>query len=220
MITITIDGLSTTGKTTLAKLISQKYGFKNFNTGGIYRCIALVIIENHLDIRNIEEILKYIENMHVDFRDDKVYLNELDVTKEIQEEKVSILSTKWATIKEIKNFVRQYQKDFIKNNNTVMEGRDIGSRIAPAAFIKFYLYSNFEKRVERLWNQNKKINKEIIRKNLITRDNLDINGGNFIKPVHAIEIDTTNFTIEELFFQMTTVIDEKLKKEVEEDVKI
>lgn len=212
MITITIDGLSTNGKSTLANLIAKKYGFKSFNTGAIYRVIALTIIRKNLDIFNIEKVLFSIKNMKVDFRNESVFLNGEDVTELIKSEEISRLSTEWGTILELKRFVRKYQKNFIKKNNVIMEGRDIGTRIAPDANIKFYLYSDFEIRVERKWKQNTSINKEEIRKNLLLLDDLDINHGNFIKPSNAISINTSNYTIEELYKKMTTIIDHKLEK--------
>lgn len=207
---ITIDGLGVNGKSTLAKRISNELNFKNFNTGAIYRCIALQIIENKLDINKIEQVLNYIREMEVDFESDKIYLNKRDVTTKIRTEQISVVSTKWATIPKIKEFVRNFQKDFIEKNDTVMEGRDIGTRIAPNAEVKFYLYSDFETRVERLWNQNKKINIEEIRENLKIRDDLDINGGNFVKPKNAIEIDTTNYTLDEVYQIMINEINKVL----------
>ena len=92
-----------------------------------------------------------------------------------------------------------------------MEGRDIGTRIAPSAEVKFYLYSDFETRVKRLWNQNKKINIEEIRENLKIRDDLDINGGNFVKPKDAIEIDSTNYTLDEVYQIMINEINKVIK---------
>ena len=207
---ITIDGLGVNGKSTLAKRISNELNFKNFNTGAIYRCIALQIIENKLDINKIEQVLNYIREMEVDFESDKIYLNKRDVTTKIRTEQISVVSTKWATIPKIKEFVRNFQKDFIEKNDTVMEGRDIGTRIAPNAEVKFYFYSDFETRVERLWNQNKKINIEEIRENLKIRDDLDINGGNFVKPKNAIEIDTTNYTLDEVYQIMINEINKVL----------
>ncbi len=207
---ITIDGLGVNGKSTLAKRISNELNFKNFNTGAIYRCIALQIIENKLDINKIEQVLNYIREMEVDFESDKIYLNKRDVTTKIRTEQISVVSTKWATIPKIKEFVRNFQKDFIEKNDTVMEGRDIGTRIAPNAEVKFYLYSDFETRVERLWNQNKKINIEEIRENLKIRDDLDINGGNFVKPKNAIEIDTTNYTLDEVYQIMINEVNKVL----------
>lgn len=207
---ITIDGLGVNGKSTLARMISQEIGFKNFNTGAIYRCIALEIIDKNLDVENVEELLKKISYIDVDFDDDKVILNDKDVTTEIRPEKISVLSTKYATIPEIKQIVREIQSNFIKNNDTVIEGRDIATRIAPWADIKFYLYSDFETRVERLRRQNPKVDIEEIRKNLKIRDDLDINRGNFVKPENAIEIDTTNKNIDEVFQIMIEEIYKKL----------
>ena len=148
--------------------------------------------------------------MEVDFESDKIYLNKRDVTTKIRTEQISVVSTKWATIPKIKEFVRNFQKDFIEKNDTVMEGRDIGTRIAPNAEVKFYLYSDFETRVERLWNKNKKINIEEIRENLKIRDDLDINGGNFVKPKNAIEIDTTNYTLDEVYQIMINEVNKVL----------
>lgn len=96
----------------------------------------------------------------MDFDDDKLILNDKDVTTEIRTEKISVLSTKLASISEIKQIVREIQSNFIKNNDTVIEGRDIATRIAPWAD----LYSDFETRVERLWRQNPKVDIEEIGK--------------------------------------------------------
>ena len=207
---ITIDGLGVNGKSTLARMISQEIGFKNFNTGAIYRCIALEIINRSLDVENIKQLIIQMGCINVDFENDKVFLNNKDVTTEIRTEKISVLSTKWATIPEIKQIVREIQSNFIKNNDTVIEGRDIATRIAPCAAIKFYLYSDFETRVERLWKQNTKVDIEEIRNNLKIRDELDINRGNFVKPENAIEIDTTNKNIDEVFQIMMEEIYKKL----------
>ncbi len=196
---ITIDGLGVNGKSTLAKMISEKLNFQNFNTGAIYRCIALKIINEKLDINNISQVIDRIKDIDIFFDKGKTYLDGKDVSTEIRSEQISVCSTQWATIPEIKETVRKIQRDFIKKYDTVMEGRDIATRIAPNADYKFYLYSDFETRVKRLWNENKTIDIETIRKNLKIRDDLDINGGNFIKPVNAIEIDTTNYSINEVY---------------------
>lgn len=196
---ITIDGLGVNGKSTLAKMLSNYLNYKNFNTGAIYRCIALEIIEKSIDINNIQELQDKLNNIDINFDNEKVILNSVDVSNKLRTEEISYFSTKWATIFEIKEIVRKIQKDFIKKHDTVMEGRDIATRIAPNAEYKFYLYSDFETRVERLWKQNTTIDIEIIRNDLKIRDELDLNGGNFIKPLGAFEIDTTSYSIEEVF---------------------
>ena len=115
---ITIDGLGVNGKSTLAKMLADEIKFKNFNTGAIYRCIALEIINIGLDINNIEDVIEKINDINIDFENDKVLLNGEDVSTDIRTEKISVFSTKWATIPEIKQVVRKIQKDFIKNNDT------------------------------------------------------------------------------------------------------
>ena len=196
---IAIDGLGVNGKTTLAKRIAEKLKFKNFGAGSVYRCIALIMIENKLEIEDIDKVLELIKDIDIDFDGTNVLLNGKDVTALIRTEEISVKSTKWATNLRIKEFVRNYQKEFIKKHDTVMEGRDIATRIAPNADVKFYLYSDFETRVERLWRQDTTVDINEIRENLIHRDDLDLNGGNFVKPVDAIEINTTNYTLDEVY---------------------
>lgn len=207
---ITIDGLSANGKTTLAKMISEELHIQNFNTGAIYRCIGYTILKEKLDINNISDVIEKIKKIKVTFEEGKTFLNGEDVTDKIREEEVTVCSNKWATILEIKDVVRDIQKDFIKKYDSVMEGRDIGTRIAKDADFKFYLYADFETRVNRLWGLKKNIDKNIIRENLKKVDDVDINEGNFIKPENAIEIDTSNLSIDEVYNIMINHIKNKV----------
>ena len=203
---IAIDGLGVNGKSTIAKRLAEKLGYKYFNTGAIYRCIALVMIENDLDIQNIDEVINKIKDIEVDFDGVKILLYGKDVTDRIRKEDISVKSTLWATNLKIKEVVRKIQKEFIKKYDTVIEGRDICTRIAPDADFKFYLYSDFETRVDRLYKMQENVDIEEIRENLKVRDDLDINGGNFIKPTDAYNIDTTNLAIEEVYGKIINVI--------------
>lgn len=208
---ITIDGLGVNGKTTLAKRIAEKLNFKNFGAGSVYRCIAYKMIKNNLDISDIDKVLELIKDIDVDFVGKDVYLDGEKVTDLIKTEEISVKSTKWATNLKIKEFVRNYQKEFIKKHDTVMEGRDIAERIAPNAEVKFYLYSDFETRVRRLWEADKSVDINEIRNNLKIRDDLDLNGGNFVEPKVAIRIDTTNLTLDEVYEKMMEEINKKIQ---------
>ncbi len=209
---ITIDGLCVNGKTTLAKKIAKKINFKYFSAGTIYRCIALEIINKKLDINDIDNIIKEISNIKIDISDEKIILNGTDVTDEIRTSDVTIKSNKWATIPEIKQLVRSVQKEFIKSNDTVMEGRDIATRIAPNADMKFYLYSDFEKRVERVLNENSHKSKKEAEEYIKRIDDVDINEGNFVRPENAIEIDTSNLTLDEVYKKMISEINKLMDK--------
>lgn len=212
---IAIDGLAANGKTTLAKRISKKLNYKNFSTGAIYRCFALEILNKKLDITNLKEIVKTLQDLDINFEDEKVLLNGEDVSKIIRTEEISIASNKWATIPEIKELVRKIQKDFLEKNNTVIEGRDICTRIAPNAEFKFYLYSDFDIRVERLKKLNASLEINEIIENLKRIDDVDINGGNFIKPENAFEIDTTNLSLDEVYNIMINQILNNIERDIE-----
>lgn len=195
---IAIDGLSSNGKTTLAKALAKKLNIKYFNTGAIYRALALLILENKIKEENIPNYLANLNQFSIHFENEQIILNGRDVTNKIFTEEISLKSTKYASLKEAKTIVKKIQQDFLESYDVVMEGRDICTRIAPNADFKFYFYSSFEVRVQRKWELNKDIPKETIEKDLKALDFMDINDGLFIKPLDAINIDVTNMNIEEV----------------------
>ena len=211
---ISIDGMSAAGKSTLAFKLAKKLNLKNLNSGSIYRCIALKVMNGQIDINN-PNLDNVISNLDIDFKIDGekqiIYLDGFDVTKKIKMEEVSVFTPTIANNKIIKPAIREIQKKFVEERNVVIEGRDIATRIAPNADYKFYLYSTLEKRAERLYLEAKdrqNVTLEEIYNNLKNRDEKDIKDGNFIKPENAIEIDTTNLDLEEVFKLMLSYIKE------------
>lgn len=212
---IAIDGMSASGKSTLAFDLAQRLNLKYLNSGSIYRCIALKIMNNEIDVNdsNLENI---IINLDIDFeiKDNKqiILLDNVDVTDKIKLEMVSVFTPNIANNPIIKPAIRKIQQRFVDMGNVVIEGRDIGTRIAPNADYKFYLYSTLEKRAERLYNglkDKQDVTYDEIYVNLKNRDKKDIEDGNFIKPENAIEIDTTNLNLEEVLDTMLSYIKEK-----------
>lgn len=211
---IAIDGMSATGKSTLAYRLSRKLNLKYLNSGSIYRCIALKIMNNEIDLSD-EHLKDKVINLDIDFEvvsdKQRVYLDKIDVTDKIRLEEVSVFTPTIANNKELKQAIREIQAKFAKNGNIVIEGRDIGTRIVPDADYKFYISSSLEKRAERLYNERKNIEEityEEILIDLKNRDDKDIKDGNFIKPENAIEIDTTNLNLEEVLDLMLSYIKE------------
>lgn len=207
---IAIDGLAANGKTTLAKMLAKKLNIEYLSTGNIYRCMALEIINKDLDINNLCSVIECLKNIKINFKNDEVYLNDKNVTTDIRTDEISLKSTTYGMLEEIKELVRKIQKEYIQKDNIVIEGRDICTRIAPNADFKFYLYANFETRLERFWKDNKMLTLAKAREVLTQIDDEDIRV-NFIKPVNAIEIDTTNKTLEEVFEIMMTYIERYIK---------
>lgn len=207
---IAIDGLAANGKTTLAKMLAKKLNIEYLSTGNIYRCMALEIINKDLDINNLCSVIECLKNIKINFKNDEVYLNDKNVTTDIRTDEISLKSTTYGMLEEIKELVRKIQKEYIQKDNIVIEGRDICTRIAPDADFKFYLYANFETRLERFWKDNKMLTLAKAREVLTQIDDEDIRV-NFIKPVNAIEIDTTNKTLEEVFEIMMIYIERYIK---------
>ena len=212
---VAIDGMSAAGKSTLAFDLARKFDLKYLNSGSIYRCIALKIMNDELDI-NDSKLKEKISNLDIDFKiinnKQLVFLDKNDVTDKIRLEEVSVFTPKIANNPIIKLAIREIQKRFVDMGNIVIEGRDIGTRIAPKADYKFYLYSTLEKRAERLYNgvkDKQDVTYDEIYTNLKNRDEKDILDGNFIKPENAIEIDTTNLGLEEALEIMVSYIKEK-----------
>jgi len=217
LMTIAIDGMSASGKSTLAFMLAQKLSLKYLNSGSIYRCIALKVMKKEINI-NDDQLEETILNLNIDFKivNNKqcVFLDNIDVTDKIRLEEVSVFTPSIANNHIIKPAIRKIQQRFVDAGNVVIEGRDIGTRIIPNADYKFYLYSSLEKRAERLYNELKDkqdITYDEIYNDLKNRDEKDIKDGNFIKPKNSIEIDTTNLSLEEVLNIMLSYINIKEK---------
>lgn len=213
---ISIDGFSATGKSTIAFLLAERLKLKYLNSGSIYRCIALKIMNKEFNV-NDSDIYEKIVNMNIDFKiennNQRVYLDNIDVTDDIRKEEVSVFTPTFANNPIIKSAIREIQKKIVNEGNVVIEGRDIGTRIAPNAEYKFYLYCSLDERARRVYNERikkEKITYEEIYNDIDKRDKKDILDGNFIKPSNAIEIDTTNSSCEEILNKMLTYIREEI----------
>lgn len=202
---VTIDGMSATGKSTLAFNLAKALGLKYLNSGSIYRCVALKIMNNEIDPNNAEELFNKVVNLNIDFTieedNQKVFLDGIDVTYRIKDEDVSVFTPKYAGLPILKTAIRQIQKSFVDAGDVVIEGRDIGTIIAPDADYKFYLCAEIDVRAKRLFDairDRQDVTYEEVKSNLEARDQKDIIDKSFIKPKDALEIDTTNLTIDEV----------------------
>ena len=170
-------------------------------------------MNNEIDVENEEEFINKIENMNIEFKIEdniqKVFLDNKDVTSRIRDEEVSVFTPKYAGTKAMKTGIRKLQKAFVDKGNVVIEGRDIGTVIAPNADYKFYLYANLDVRADRLYNgikDKQDVTREEVYNNLKNRDEKDIEDNSFIKPENAIEIDTSDKNIEEVLDVMLSYI--------------
>ena len=218
---ISIDGASSTGKSTLARKISNLLKFIHIDSGAMYRAVTLFAKNNHLLSNNLVDknaLIKLLPNIKVDFVKNNIHLNGMDVSKEVRDENISNFVSKVAEIPEVRSFLVTKQRNFTINHNVVMDGRDIGSVVFPDADIKFFLHADLNIRVERRYNELKSLNsnicKEEVKLNIIQRDYTDSNRQDspLIVPENAISIDVSEFDINSLFEFMMKKIHSRLSQ--------
>ncbi len=145
---VTVDGPAASGKEKISRYISKKWNFKHLDSGILYRRLAMIFINNRIDIKNINEIKKSIKKIpEISFRK----------SKKIRSQDISKLASKIATYNCVRLFVNKIQHDFVyKNKNThgfVIDGRDIGSVVFKKADLKLYIEVNSEIRAKRRYKQ-------------------------------------------------------------------
>lgn len=208
-IVIAIDGPSSAGKGTVAKIVAQKLGFKYLDTGAMYRCVALTLKNNEVYINDDTKISEILNNTKIRLSSDnnkslKVELNGKDVSKEIRTPEISRLSSDIATKLSVRSFLTKLQREFAQNTNIVAEGRDMGTQVFPDADVKFFIDASIEVRTNRRYLQLQqagiKTDIKNLRKDIENRDYQDKNRE--IAPLHpainAVIIDTTNLEIDQV----------------------
>ena len=218
---ISIDGASSTGKSTLARKISNLLKFIHIDSGAMYRAVTLFAKNNHLLSNNLVDknaLIKLLPNIKVDFVENNIHLNDTDVSKDVRDENISNFVSRVAEIPEVRSFLVTKQRNFTINHNVVMDGRDIGSVVFPNADIKFFLHADLNIRVDRRYNELKSLNsnicKEEVKLNIIQRDYTDSNRQDspLIVPENAISIDVSEFDINSLFEFMMKKIHSRLSQ--------
>ena len=216
---IAIDGPAGTGKGTIASLISKRLGYTYIDTGAMYRCIALKMLNNNIQLDDIEKIKKLLEETKIEFMNiaDKqhVFLDDEDVTEEIRTPRVNDVVSPVSAIVEIRKKLVEMQQKFGEELNVVMEGRDITTVVFPNADVKIYLTATPEIRAKRRFDElvAKGVNttfEETLEK-INARDKNDMNKpvGALMIAKDAIVVDSSNLTIEEVYEKVHEIITDK-----------
>ncbi len=209
---IAIDGPAGSGKSTIAKLLAQKLNFTYINTGAMYRAVTIYLMQKKVidKVKNDQSIIKDIlKNIKIELNQDQIFLDNQDVTNFIRNEEVTKEVSYVSSLKEVRAFLVQLQRDIGRNFNSILEGRDIGTNVFPDADYKFYLTASLEERAKRRIIQEN-INKpiEFVIEDIKRRDEYDSSREEnpLKKAEDAIEIDTTNLTIEEVLDKIIKIV--------------
>jgi len=217
---IAIDGPVASGKGTLAILLAEKLNGFYLYTGAMYRSVALLCLEEGLDVNNEDSVKTVLTKANFEFKNKKVYLNDVDVTEKIKEPDVAYNGSIVATYPSVReNLVRkqrQIAKLAIENGSVVIaEGRDTGTIVFPSASIKIFLVANPRTRAKRRLEQYKEKgiekNFEEVLKEINQRDKND--SERKISPLvpakDAIQVDTSYDKIEDTFEKVISILKKK-----------
>jgi cytidylate kinase len=220
---ITIDGPSGSGKGTLAAKIAQHYGYHLLDSGAIYRLLGLCLYKRQLLEQldaALEQCIEIATHLDIEFKATAqglvVYLEQQDVSLEIRTETVGEYASKVAAIPELRAALLQRQRDFAQTPGLVADGRDMASVVFPEAQAKIFLTASAQSRAERRVKQLQAIGVDAridgILANIETRDKRDMERAVApLKPTpDAKIIDSSHLSIDDVFTEMTTYIDQCL----------
>ena len=219
---IAIDGPAGSGKGTLAKALSKKLGLVNIDTGATYRCVALKVLRNNIDIKDEEKIIDIAKNINIDLLPNgTVLLDGEDVTKEIRSKEVTTIVSPISSITKVREIMVDIQRRIAEGKDVVMEGRDITTVVFPNTKHKFYLDASLEERAKRRYEENREkgidMTYEEVLDNIKKRDYNDMHKevGSLIRTEDQIYIDTTNLTVD----QEVEIIEKIVKGDNDEELK-
>ena len=219
---VAIDGPAGSGKGTITKLIAEKRNLISIDTGAMYRCVALDCLNNRIEPADLEGIERILENIKIELikidGEQKVFLNGIDVSREIREPRVDDVVAKYAAIKQIRDKVTPMQRKMGETQNIIMEGRDIGTVVFPNADVKIFLDCSVEERARRRYKQDLEkgieTSYEEVLESIKERHRLETERdiAPFVKAEDAIVVDSTKLSIDEVVDAILKIIDEKLNK--------
>lgn len=214
---IAIDGFSSTGKSSISKIIAEKLGIVHLDTGALYRGITWFALQNCLNedqTINLEQLFDSFSLIELEFKNDNgelvLFLNHINISKEIRSNEVSDNVSLIAKQKEVRDFLLQSQRNLADKGGIIMDGRDIGTVVLPNADFKFFLTASIEERTKRRYQELLSLgieaDEEQVKQNLVARDKID--SEREIAPLKqaedAIVIDNTMLTKKETIESILT----------------
>ena len=212
---IAIDGPAGSGKSTIAKLIAENLGLVYLDTGAMYRLVTLKALNDGI-LGNLDKIIKMLDNLNIDIKENGFYLDDIDVSEEIRKPVVSENVSDIAAIREIREKMVDLQRKFSESKNVILDGRDIGTVVFPNADVKIFLVADAKERTNRRYKElvakGENVRIEEIYENILKRDEIDSTRKEspLKKADNAIEVDTTSKNIEEVKNEILNIIRKKI----------
>ena len=218
---IAIDGPAGAGKSTLARKLAEKLGFLYVDTGAIYRTVGLAARRRGIDPADGEAVAEMLPRLAIGmgYGEDglqHMYLDGEDVTRAIRENEISACASKVAALPAVRAFLLDMQRRTARENDVVMDGRDIGTVVLPQADVKIYLTAAAEARAERryreLLERGQQADLDQVLREVVERDRRDMERE--VSPLRRADgaalADTTGLDLEESFRLLLGLVRERL----------
>ena len=205
---VAIDGPAGAGKSTVARALAERLGFRYLDTGAMYRALTWLAMKRGLDLGNAEALAQLAQEQPVLFSEgDRVSIAGTDVTSSIRSDRVDRMVPVVARHTPVREVMRQRQRQLGRDGDVVIEGRDIGTVVAPQAEVKVYLVADREVRARRRMTERPGIGADALATDLRKRDAKDAER---MQPASdAIEIDTTDLEVEDVVDRIEALVRER-----------
>jgi CMP/dCMP kinase len=202
---VAIDGPAGAGKSTVARLLATRLGFRYLDTGAMYRALTWLALEHGLDLEAADDLAARAEEQRITFGDDgSVAIGGVDVTRAIREPRIDRVVSTVARHPAVRAVMRERQRELAEQGDVVVEGRDIGTVVAPGADVKVYLVADESVRARRRVADRPGIGADALATDLRLRDERD--AARMQQAPDAELIDTTALTVDEVVARIEKLV--------------
>ena len=201
---VAIDGPAGAGKSTVARTLATRLGFRYLDTGAMYRALTWLALAQDVSLEDGAALGELARREPISFEDDRVFIHGEDVTEEIRLPRIDRVVSSFARHPEVREVMRERQRELGSHGDAVIEGRDIGTVVCPDADVKVYLVADAAERARRRVVDRPEIGEEALATDLRLRDERD--AAQMQAAPDAQEIDTTELSIEEVVARIEQLV--------------
>ena len=215
-INIAIDGPSGAGKSSISNILADKLGYVHLDTGAMYRSVAYFALKRNIDLDDEDKVVEMIHQLDLNMKTDgTIICDGEDITRKIREPHMSMAASDVSKLKNVRAALVEMQQKIASKKGYILDGRDIGTVVLTDAEVKIFLTASPEERAKRRVLQNDKngikTDYKTIYDEIVARDYQDSHRENspLKKADDAIEIDSSNMTIDEVVNEVLKYVNTK-----------
>jgi cytidylate kinase len=206
---VAIDGPAGAGKSTVARSLAGRLGFRYLDTGAMYRALTWLALQEGVDLEDAPALGSLAEAAPISFDGERVLIRGHDVTEEIRQAEIDRVVSAVARHPQVRRVMRDRQRELAEQGDAVIEGRDIGTVVCPSADVKVYLVADAAERARRRVADRPEIGAEALATDLRLRDQRD--AAQMQPASDAARIDTTELEVEEVVDRIERLVEEREK---------